>query len=78
MPLRLARQYTPWATLGFLGGPGIECRTLEPPWAGNEPYESCIPEGIYRWQRHNSPRHGETLCLQDVLGRTGILIHVAN
>lgn len=79
MPIRLSRQYTPWATLGFLTtGDGVECRTLELPWRGNAQNKSCIPEGVYRWQRHESPTHGETLWLRGAPERTEILIHAAN
>lgn len=52
--------------------------TAENPWLGNEPYESCIPAGVYRAIRHHSPKFGPCLWLQEVPGRTEVLVHVAN
>ena len=31
---------------------------LELPWRGNEPYVSCIPEGLYDYEVRHSPRAG--------------------
>jgi len=73
----IACSYTRFGTLGSLTGPGIECRTLELPWAGNERNESCIPPGVYQYQRHESPRFGETLWLRGAPERSEILIHAA-
>jgi hypothetical protein len=52
--------------------------TLELPWRGNERYNSCIPEGVYRAVKHDSPKFGATLWLRDVPERSEILIHPAN
>lgn len=70
--------YTKMGTLGRLTVDDLSLYTIELPWRGNERNESCIPPGVYRYQRHQSPRHGETLWLRDVPGRSEILVHVAN
>ena len=54
----------------------FEMYTLELPDKGNTPYVSRIPEGEYlvKWtEKKNGCWH-----LQDVQGRTGILMHVGN
>ena len=76
--LLLERAYGPHATEGHLTGLGLDLRTIELPWLGNEPFESCIPPGVYRAMLHDSPTHGECLWLRSVPGRTEILMHVAN
>lgn len=52
--------------------------TLEPPWRNNEPYESCIPEGIYKVSPTNSPRFGSCYQVMDVPGRNHVLFHKGN
>jgi len=55
------------------------CYTIERPWANNMPFVSCIPEGIYKMVRYDSPSFGPNSWLVDqVLDRTHILFHVAN
>lgn len=80
MRLTLKRETLSPATLGTLSIDGVkECDTLELPWRDNKPGISCIPAGRYRvtWTPSlNFERH--TLRLQDVPGRSGILIHSAN
>lgn len=51
---------------------------LELPWRDNQRRISCIPAGIYKARKHKSPRFGWSLWLQDVPGRSEILIHPAN
>lgn len=34
------------------------CHTLERPWADNEPYVSCFPEGLYRLVPFHSRKFG--------------------
>jgi len=70
--------HTRFGALGRLQVGGVELYTVELPWRGNERNESCIPPGRYNYQRHDSPRFGETLWLRDVPGRSEILFHVAN
>lgn len=52
--------------------------TLELPWKENERQVSCIPKGIYKAVKHVSPKFGKCLWLQDVPGRSEILIHKGN
>lgn len=56
----------------------FECKTLELPWLGNLRNKSCIPVGEYKVSRHRSPNFGETFHVQDVPGRSEILIHKGN
>jgi len=53
--------------------------SLELPWKGNKNNISCIPTGTYHWHKYLSPDHGyEVVLLENVPGREGIEIHVAN
>lgn len=52
--------------------------TLELPWKDNQRNISCISEGVYKARKHNSPKFGESLWLQNVPGRSEILIHKGN
>jgi hypothetical protein len=52
--------------------------TIERPWLDNQRSVSCIPTGTYTAKRHKSPRFGETFQLQDVPGRSEILLHKGN
>ena len=70
--------YTKMGTLGRLTVGDLSLYTIELPWRGNEHNESCIPPGRYDYQRHESPRFGETLWLRSVPERSEILIHAAN
>jgi hypothetical protein len=54
------------------------CKTIELPWKNNQRQISCIPNGKYRTIRHRSPSYGECFWLQDVPGRSEILIHHGN
>lgn len=66
-------------TFGHLYRDGeIIAYTVEQPWRNNEPFKSCIPFGTYLCKLANHPKHGLKYELQDVPGRTAILIHVAN
>lgn len=52
--------------------------TLEPPWKNNQPFESCIPPGVYRCAGVNSVSYGYTYEVKDVPGRSLILFHCGN
>ena len=66
-------------TYGVLLNEGIPfALTLERPWLENMPNVSCIPAGVYKAIRHVSPKFGEVFWLQDVPGRSEILIHRGN
>lgn len=64
---------------GFMACGTFSCFTVEKPDLGNIPYESCIPEGLYKlslgyYHRGNYPAY----VIKDVPGRTDIKIHAAN
>lgn len=66
-------------TFGVLRLDGnVFCVTLEPPDDGNVRNESCIPVGVYRCRRIDSPRFGSTFEVEDVPGRSHILFHPGN
>ena len=56
----------------------LNVKTLELPDKGNAQNVSCIPEGVYKVKRISSPTRGIVFHVQDVPGRTAILIHVGN
>lgn len=57
---------------------GFCCHTIELPNRNNATNVSRIPAGLYKCKIHHSPRHGYVFHLQDVQGRTWILIHTGN
>jgi hypothetical protein len=71
------------STLGklFLNGERF-CDTLELPWLDNQRSISCIPEGEYkvrlRLARESATRDYLHLLVQDVQGRSYILVHIGN
>lgn len=52
--------------------------TLEDLWRNNERMVSCIPVGTYKVKRHFSPKFGVCFKVEDVPGRSDILIHAGN
>lgn len=63
------------------------CCFVERPWLNNQPNKSCIPEGSYQLQPHDSPKFGKCYALNAAtLGvtpngpslRTHVLVHKAN
>lgn len=54
------------------------CKTLEPQWNDNEVGNSCIKHGKYKLVVRWSKKYGRHLEVQDVYGRTLILIHWGN
>ncbi len=77
--LCLERTYHAGGTNGSLTLDGKEiCKTIELPWRDNRRNVSCIPEGRYRLGLYPSRKFGLNLLVQDVPGRSGILIHPAN
>ena len=78
----LLREYKPTATEGTLVLPsGLSLRAIERPWLNNASNVSCIPEGQYltKWlERSGSGRYKRVWHVQDVPGRSGILIHTGN
>ena len=85
MKLKLIRDtYGPNSTIGRLYCEGqFLCYTLENKWADNTPRISCIPEGDYDIKTKTYGRFYEKyghpiVKLQDVPGRSEILIHKGN
>jgi hypothetical protein len=97
--LILTRDYSDArCTLGRLSVGTLELQTLELPWEPlpNVPYgrpdRSCVPEGLYALELHDSPRHPHTFALVNPAlgiyhdnssipaggGRCEVLIHPAN
>lgn len=66
-------------TEGILSLPnGKKLFTLELPWYDNKPQISCIPKGIYDCKPRYSPKFKQHYHLQNVEGRSYILIHSGN
>ena len=62
-------------------GSGWSCYTAELPWRNNERNISCIPSGWYKMtflERSASGRFRNVFLIEDVPGRSGILIHTGN
>ena len=86
--LRLDRAYLPdgSGTFGCLSIGEARLYTLERPWLGNERSVSCIPEGVYTMGLRTSPvvqrtsrgSHPQGWEIEDVPGRTFIMIHPGN
>lgn len=72
------QSYTDEGTFGSLHGLKFPVSTVECPWRNNVRRLSCIPKGEYVTIRHRSPKFGDTFWLQDVPGRSEILIHIGN
>lgn len=78
---RLARVQTgPDGTFGVMGLADDPPRwlTLERPWYNNEQEVSCIQDGTYDLIPYPSTHFGKVWAVQNVVGRTAILIHPAN
>jgi hypothetical protein len=56
----------------------LVCHTMELPWLKNAKNISCIPAGSYIVKMTNSPTYGPCYKIQNVTGRTDILIHKGN
>lgn len=74
-------------TFGIIELPNRErLWTVEPPWFGNRPFKSCIPEGVYSLKlrpsaivdRTTEGRHKRGWEITGVPNRTHILFHPAN
>ena len=79
MQITITRKYFPTGTNGKLYINGVfQCYTIELPWLNNKPRSSCVPEGTYSFVLRISPKFHLHLLLQDVPGRSLILVHPAN
>jgi hypothetical protein len=54
------------------------CKTLELPWNENKRNESCIPLGNYKVSTRKSAKYNKHYHIEDVNGRSLILIHPGN
>ena len=81
--------HTPeFGTFGMLTCGDLQLYTVEQDWENNQPFISCVPNGIYVLEKHDSPTHGASLILSNPdlnIGkypgeakRNGCLIHIAN
>lgn len=71
--------YTKEGTFGVLIKDGFPvCVTLEDPWNENKRNISCIPVGVYSCTPHDGQKYKETWKLENVPGRSAILIHIGN
>ncbi len=70
--------YLRGCTLGYLSFDDFSCYTLEKPWLDNKINVSAIPDGTYIAKRRHSEKYGHHWILQDVPGRSLILIHIGN
>ena len=87
--MKITRFYHPNWTLGRLDIADEEFWTIEKPWLGNVRFKSCIPEGVYQLEPHESQKYGNTYALVNLdLGvthyeepnskRYACLFHAAN
>jgi hypothetical protein len=78
MDLELLREYFPDGTNGVLKfNNNLICNTIELPWKENKRCISCIPEGKYSLIKRYHEKYGWHLMLQNVPGRSYILVHPA-
>ena len=56
----------------------FSCKTLELPWNANKKNESCIPLGNYKVSLRQSAKYNKHYHIQDVPGRSFVLIHIGN
>jgi hypothetical protein len=79
--LTLERIYTDTGAFGWLGVGNNLIHTVERPWRDNEPFISCIPEGLYvcKPRRYNKGGYEaiEVIMPEDS-PRSHILFHKAN
>jgi hypothetical protein len=77
--LHLHRTYFKEGTNGALFHHGVFMGfAIELPWLENQKMTSCIPEGVYTLKARFSQKFKHHLILENVPGRSLILIHPAN
>jgi Family of unknown function (DUF5675) len=67
MNLTLTTESNDGATTGELTAGDRLFFTIEQPWRNNAPMTSCVPAGMYFLVPYNSPTHGPTWCLRNVV-----------
>ena len=71
--------YAPWGAFGIMMVADAMIFTVERPWLDNQPYISCIPEGVYECSPRHYFRGGyEAIEIREVPNRSYILFHRAN
>lgn len=55
-----------------------QCVTLEETWLDNKPQISCIPAGTYKATAYSGTKYKNVWIVNDVPGRSAILIHWGN
>ena len=79
MELLLIRKYNEKGVSGTISLKGKRiCDSIEPPWRDNQRQISCIPEGRYQLTQRLSLRFGYHFMVNNVPGRSYILIHAFN
>ena len=79
MELLLIRQYNEKGVSGTISFKGKRiCDSIEPPWRNNQRQISCIPEGRYLLTSRLTLRFGWHFLVNNVPGRSAILIHAFN
>ena len=80
MSITIKRWYHDDCTIGRLSISNVDfqCFTLELSDLDNQSNISCIPEDDYRYQKYQSPKHGEVLLLKNVEDRSMIEVHAGN
>ncbi len=76
--IKIKRWYHDDCVMSRLNVDNFKCFSLELPDLDNQKNISCIYEGYFKYEKYNSPKHGEVLLLKDVRGRTMIEIHKGN
>jgi len=56
----------------------FDCKTLEPQWNFNMPFNSCIYEDVFKCKKKVSPTYGLCFEVLNVKARTNILGHWGN
>ncbi len=89
MHLDLHRWYRPEGTVGVLTlvEADLKLYTIEKPWRNNTPFLSCVPEGNYFLEMHDTRKYPDTWAIvggtvshkqQDGFERYACLFHTAN
>ncbi|AUR89346.1 coil containing protein [Vibrio phage 1.122.B._10N.286.46.F8] len=78
MRLTIKRIYQDDCTLGVMNYGPFRCFTLELPYKDNQKNISAIPEGTYKCNKTVSPKFGDCIAVEGVVGRTYIRIHKGN
>lgn len=77
--IEIQRTYYDDCTVGRLKCGDFQCWTLELPMLNNAQNVSCIyPFGGFTGRKHFSPKNGDCVAIDNVMGRTNIQIHAAN